>query len=513
MRPGAMIDNTEDMTSRSRTACASDDSVPSTRSSETPSRRDFEKERESASKDSNRTYHYIYDKKRYNGKRISGDNKKVVPNTSASSPATHSPQSVSQRPVKMERKREGGNQGRANPRQVAASHKSGDGGQRKANQRHNARASADGNHGGSNNLATTTSRTSSDKDNNRANPLTPAPRKSDSSNLSLSVSDSDESNGNPGVTNALSLFELTANSGEPSKNHDEDELSVDSDDDGQIKAHHQRGIHPYFLSLHLQQLHIQQQFMNYAGGATNMWNLYWPSYADQYQRQGMAWSQYEQSHQPVVDYYAIIDVECACERHSAESNFETIEFPAIFLNAHTLNIDFYFHRYVRPTERTKLSAFCQNLTGIHQGIVDASNTLGEVLQEFNTFLEDHKLSATEKMGYRTFLILTDGPWDIQRFIQPECERKGIQMKAFFRRWVNIRRIFMQTVYAGYMGGVPAKEESISLAAMLDATGLQFEGRQHSGIDDARNIARMSAKLLGEGVQLIPNMSIPNGACY
>jgi 3'-5' exoribonuclease 1 len=105
------------------------------------------------------------------------------------------------------------------------------------------------------------------------------------------------------------------------------------------------------------------------------------------------------------------------------------------------------------------------------------------------------------------MIVTDGPWDIQRFIHPECMRKSVYLEPYWNTWVNIRSIFMQTSYAGYDGGVPADDDSISLTQMLAATGLKFEGRKHSGIDDARNIARISARLLYDGIRLSPNMEM------
>jgi len=45
-------------------------------------------------------------------------------------------------------------------------------------------------------------------------------------------------------------------------------------------------------------------------------------------------------------------------------------------------------------------------------------------------------------------------------------------------------------------GIPLQLEALSLPS--------FEGRQHSGIDDARNIARIVAELARRGVCLEPN---------
>ena len=49
---------------------------------------------------------------------------------------------------------------------------------------------------------------------------------------------------------------------------------------------------------------------------------------------------------------------------------EIIEFPVVFLNLATLEVDFIFHSFVRPVETFTLTDFCTNLTGITQEQVD-----------------------------------------------------------------------------------------------------------------------------------------------
>ncbi|KAF8737707.1 hypothetical protein AX14_012477 [Amanita brunnescens Koide BX004] len=50
--------------------------------------------------------------------------------------------------------------------------------------------------------------------------------------------------------------------------------------------------------------------------------------------------------------------------------------------------------------------------------------------------------------------------------------------------------------------------SLNIPAQLKALGLpEFEGRQHSGIDDCRNISRVMMELARRGVTLVPNTTI------
>jgi len=57
----------------------------------------------------------------------------------------------------------------------------------------------------------------------------------------------------------------------------------------------------------------------------------------------------------------------------------------------------------------------------------------------------------------------------------------------------------------------ATRGSLNLESQLKVLGLTaFEGRQHSGIDDARNIARIVTELARRSVRLQPNIIInPN----
>ena len=194
-------------------------------------------------------------------------------------------------------------------------------------------------------------------------------------------------------------------------------------------------------------------------------------------------------------YYAVIDFECTCWHRDDPDRkpHEIIEFPVVFLNSKTLEIDYEFHAYVRPTENPILSPFCVELTGITQSVVDDADTLDEVLDNFHEFLSTNCISC--------FTPCTDGPWDFTKFLAPESKRKGISLPTWTHRWLNVRKKFQYVFHLDRWVGV---EEALGIL------GLCFEGRQHSGIDDARNIARIVKAIhtkRGKG-KLKPNSSIP-----
>lgn len=193
------------------------------------------------------------------------------------------------------------------------------------------------------------------------------------------------------------------------------------------------------------------------------------------------------------DFYAVLDFECTCD-YQGWHQHEIIEFPVVFLNARTLQVDMVFRRYVRPTERPRLTEFCVQLTGIQQADIDRAPTLDVVLLEFSEFLEEHCLvgwRSERSVKQRLFVICTDGPWDVMKFLRPECMRKHIRLAEWWGNWIDVRSAFAHAL--------ACRRKCIS--EMLMTFGLTFEGRQHSGVDDAQNIARIVAELLKRGCKL------------
>jgi len=195
-------------------------------------------------------------------------------------------------------------------------------------------------------------------------------------------------------------------------------------------------------------------------------------------------------------YYCVVDFECTCDEINRKPH-EIIEFPAVFVNTKTGKIEFEFHRYVRPTEESLLSPFCQELTGIQQEQVDAAQPLQHVVDEFCEFCAVHKLvlaRSPEHDDERSFFIVTDGVADVAGFLRPECARKKIILDiGVWGRVFNMRSAYHKVF--NMKGGV---------TEMLEAAGLSFEGRAHSGIDDARNISRLVERLVREGIDVRPN---------
>jgi len=187
------------------------------------------------------------------------------------------------------------------------------------------------------------------------------------------------------------------------------------------------------------------------------------------------------------DFVMIIDFEATCD-HPRLPNFipEIIEFPAVLLCTHSHRVVSEFHRYCRPVKNPKLSKFCKTLTGITQDQVDTAKIFKNVFAEFEVWLKKFQLGTRYK-----FAVVTDGPYDMGRFLFTQCELDKIPLPKFGKQWINITKTF-SNFYKCKRG---------NLAHMLEFSGLAFEGRQHCGLHDARNIARIATQLLKDGAVL------------
>ena len=109
----------------------------------------------------------------------------------------------------------------------------------------------------------------------------------------------------------------------------------------------------------------------------------------------------------------VLDFEATCwsQKTNCPPN-EIIEFPAVLLDTESGRILEEFHSYVLPTEQPRLSAFCQELTGISQDTVDGSGVpLGTCLMLFNrwmaTITEKYKLALNDvRQGSKTTTFVT-----------------------------------------------------------------------------------------------------------
>ncbi|TKR63174.1 hypothetical protein L596_027037 [Steinernema carpocapsae] len=97
---------------------------------------------------------------------------------------------------------------------------------------------------------------------------------------------------------------------------------------------------------------------------------------------------------------------------------------------------------------------------------------------------------------KSYAIVTDGPWDLGKFFQLECirsERYNAKIPHHFRAYINIRRVFTLK----YKKTHALSKVNLGMLAVL---GMEFEGREHCGLDDAMNLARIAIRMMEDGAE-------------
>ncbi|KFV85678.1 ERI1 exoribonuclease 2, partial [Struthio camelus australis] len=178
-----------------------------------------------------------------------------------------------------------------------------------------------------------------------------------------------------------------------------------------------------------------------------------------------------------------------------------VEFPAVLLNTATGEIESEFHTYVQPQEHPILSEFCTELTGITQNQVDEGVPLNICLSQFLKWIQkiqkekkvlfnsDIPSHSTSEAKLCTFVTWTD--WDLGVCLHYECKRKQLRKPDILNSWIDLK-----ATYRSFYNRKPK-----GLKGALQDLGMAFAGREHSGLDDSRNTARLAWRMICDGCVL------------
>jgi 3'-5' exoribonuclease 1 len=174
-------------------------------------------------------------------------------------------------------------------------------------------------------------------------------------------------------------------------------------------------------------------------------------------------------------YILVVDLEATCDAQGfPKSERETIEIGAVLVDSKTLVIHSEFQRFVRPVRHPALTEYCTDLTGITQATVDSAPSFTIA---FEGFLQ-------EMVVNRDIIFGSWGGYD-RRQLRRDCMFHGLQYPEF-------DSIDLSIEYTRHAGLV----RRASMARALSSVDIPMQGHQHSGIDDARNLARLLPWCLG-----------------
>ncbi|EHB13210.1 Exonuclease domain-containing protein 1, partial [Heterocephalus glaber] len=201
----------------------------------------------------------------------------------------------------------------------------------------------------------------------------------------------------------------------------------------------------------------------------------------------------------LYDYLIVIDFESTCWNDGKHhNNQEIIEFPAVLLNTSTGEIESEFHAYVQPQEHPVLSEFCMELTGIKQAQIDEGVPLKICLSQFCKWI--HKIQQEKKIVFtpgvsdpstsevKLCAFVTWSDWDLGVCLEYECKRKQLLKPVFLNSWIDLRATY-KLFY---------RRKPKGLSGALQEVGIEFSGREHSGLDDSRNTALLAWKMIRDG---------------
>jgi inhibitor of KinA sporulation pathway (predicted exonuclease) len=191
-----------------------------------------------------------------------------------------------------------------------------------------------------------------------------------------------------------------------------------------------------------------------------------------------------------MEYYlCVLDFEATCwnDNSKPKSQMEIIEFPSVLYKIDEVNSTqtfiSEFAKYVRPTINKTLSPFCTELTGITQTVVNSADTFKYVYDQHIKWLE------TNVPTNSTLIIATCGHWDLRTQLPRELKNKNCKAHSYYSKYINVKDEF-ENFYKMKAGG---------MVGMLDKLGLKLDGRHHSGIDDTKNIAKITIHLINSGL--------------
>ena len=142
------------------------------------------------------------------------------------------------------------------------------------------------------------------------------------------------------------------------------------------------------------------------------------------------------------------------------------------------------------------------MTGITQEQVDGGIDIKDAMNNCHAWLESEGMFQSE------FVFMSCGDFD-GNAINREAKIKNFNVPNYLKRWINLKKafpkyLFDETAQAKNFN-IPktiknCKPVVNSMEHMLTLTDLELEGRHHSGIDDAKNLARVAIKCLESGYE-------------
>jgi len=182
----------------------------------------------------------------------------------------------------------------------------------------------------------------------------------------------------------------------------------------------------------------------------------------------------------LLDKIVIVDIEATCWEGKIPdgSANDIIEIGICLLDVETGEISDSRGILIKP-ERSTVSPFCTQLTTITQEMLDKDGI--SYKDALNILRKEYNSSSRAWASF--------GAYDLKQF-QRQCSDLGFPY-PFGPSHINVKTLFaLKNKYKHETG----------MAGALDFYNIPLEGTHHRGVDDAKNIAKILAKLLDFGAK-------------
>ncbi|KAK4487781.1 hypothetical protein RD792_005531 [Penstemon davidsonii] len=185
------------------------------------------------------------------------------------------------------------------------------------------------------------------------------------------------------------------------------------------------------------------------------------------------------------DYFLVLDL---------EGKVEILEFPVLLFDVKTMDVVDVFHRFVRPTKMSeqRINEYIEGKYGsfgVDRVWHDTAITFDEVIEQFEDWLNKHRLWKKEQDGYlNQAAFVTCGNWDLKTKIPQQCEVSKMKLPPYFMEWINLKDVYLNF----YNRRAPG------MLSMMRGLQMKPLGSHHLGIDDSKNIARVLQYMLSDG---------------
>lgn len=172
----------------------------------------------------------------------------------------------------------------------------------------------------------------------------------------------------------------------------------------------------------------------------------------------------------------IFDIEASCEDKKINRyyNMETIEIGAVKMDG--INIIDEFQTFIKPEYVDKLTPFCTELTGITFEDLEDAPSFNEAIISFHEFIYGHT-------------IYSCGEFD-RKFLSKEIAEKGTsQAHLMARNAIESSHINLKKHYKNV-----TNKHMRGMVGMAKDLGVKLKGVHHRGLDDARNLASIYARI-------------------